>query len=431
MKYGLIGYPLIHSFSKTLHEKLGNSEYELKQLNSDELEKFIKEKKFLGLNVTIPYKKEVIKYIDYVDENAKSIEAVNTIKNVDNTLYGYNTDVLGFEALLYKNNIDIIDKSVLILGTGATSRTVECILKKLKAKNIYKRKRNGEYIDVFTNGKANYSYDNISLIINTTPIGMYPHVDDDELINLDRFINLEAVLDVVYNPLRTNILQYAQNKNLKIASGLYMLVAQGYFAHKIFFDKSIINKEKNSIEFDKDDVREIDNIYKDILSSKQNIVLIGMPSSGKTTLGELLAKKLGKKFIDIDLEIEKKIGISISDFILKNGERNFREIEKQIIKLTSMEQGVVISTGGGSILDRENVIYLRYNGKLYFINRSIENLQFTNNRPLTNTHEKLVNKYNERLPVYKKVADVEIDGNKNIDEEIELIIDDFYNKSNR
>lgn len=428
MKYGLIGFPLIHSFSKTLHEKLGNSEYELKQLNSDELEKFMREKKFLGLNVTIPYKKDVIKYIDFIDDNAKDIEAVNTIKNIDGVLYGYNTDALGFEALLYKNNIIVSEKTILILGTGATSRTVECVLKKLRSKKIYKRKRNGEYIDL-NNDIVDYEdIKKSSVIINTTPSGMYPHVNDESLININDFDNLEALVDVIYNPLRTNFLQCDINRNIQVASGLYMLIAQGYFANKIFFDNGNIGCSAiNDISFQNEDLKKIDDIYNDILMNKQNIVLIGMPSSGKTTIGKVLSEKTNKKFIDTDLEIEKQIDDNISNFINNFGEEKFRKIEKQVIENLSEMQGVIISTGGGSILDKQNVLNLKHNGKLYFINRSLENLKITNDRPLTNTFEKLRLKYDERLPIYKKVSDVEINGDLEIEEKVKLILNDFMN----
>lgn len=433
MKYGLIGYPLVHSFSKSLHNKLGNNEYELFELKKDDLNNFFMEKNFLGINVTIPYKQDVIKYLDCIDDDAKNINAVNTIKNVEGKLFGYNTDNLGFESMLKYYEVNVSDKNVLILGTGATSETVSYVLNKLKSKNIYKQNRAKDIykcqFDKMTN-KLNLSkdklddisreklYHNIDIIINTTPNGMYPHMSDDLLINLDDFMNLEAAVDVVYNPLRTKLLQKAEDKNIKIASGLYMLVAQGYYANDIFFSEKINQNPLSSLS----------KIYNEILWEKQNIVLIGMPSCGKSTIGKLLSKELNKKYIDTDAEIEKTINMQIADYINQNGEQKFREIEKQIMLEVSKYNGVIISTGGGVILDNENVENLKYNGKLFFINRSVEKLKATNSRPLTSTVEKLKQIFDVRLALYKKAADYEIDGDLELDDKLEIIKNILINK---
>ncbi len=439
MKYGLIGYPLIHSFSKSLHNKLGNNDYELCELKNEDLDKFMYDKNFYGINVTIPYKQEVIKYLDHISDDAKNINAVNTIKNISGKLYGFNTDSLGFEGMLKYYKIDVYDKNILILGTGATSETVAYVLYKLKSKNIYKQNRTIEiYSCEFNNNKnklelsknsidigtKNNLYQKIQIIINTTPNGMYPHMDDELIVNMDEFINLEAVADVVYNPLRTKLLQKANDKKIKIASGLYMLVAQGFYANDIFFN------EKNDVcdykfKIENDNVTDLNNqlveIYNEILNEKQNIVLIGMPSCGKSTIGKLLSSELNKKYIDTDFEIEKIINMPISDFINQHGEQKFREIEKQVVSDMSKYNGVVISTGGGVILDNENVERLKYNGKLFFINRSIENLKATDSRPLTSTLEKLKQIFDIRLPLYKKAADYEINGDLELDDKLEII----------
>lgn len=433
MKYGLIGYPLVHSFSKSLHNKLGNNEYELFELKKDDLNNFFMEKNFLGINVTIPYKQDVIKYLDCIDDDAKNINAVNTIKNVEGKLFGYNTDSLGFESMLKYYEVNVSDKNVLILGTGATSETVSYVLNKLKSKNINKQNRAKDIykclFDKITN-KLNLSkyklddisreklYHNIDIIINTTPNGMYPHMSDDLLINLDDFMNLEAVVDVVYNPLRTKLLQKAEDKNIKIASGLYMLVAQGYYANDVFFSEKTNQNSLSSLS----------KIYNEILWEKQNIVLIGMPSCGKSTIGKLLSKELNKKYIDTDAEIEKTINMPIADYINQNGEQKFREIEKQIVLEVSKYNGVIISTGGGVILDNENVENLKYNGKLFFINRSVEKLKATNSRPLTSTVEKLKQIFDARLALYKKAADYEIDGDLELDDKLEIIKNILINK---
>lgn len=439
MKYGLIGYPLIHSFSKSLHNKLGNNDYELCELKKEDLDKFMNDKNFYGINVTIPYKQEVIKYLDHISDDAKNINAVNTIKNISGKLYGFNTDSLGFEAMLKYYKIDVRDKNILILGTGATSETVAYVLYKLKSKNIYKQNRVKEIYKCEFNKNTNNVrlagdsiddsnkqnlYQKIHIIINTTPNGMYPHMDDELIVNMDDFINLEAVADVVYNPLRTKLLQKAEDKKIKIASGLYMLVAQGFYANDIFFsEKNDVCDYKFKIE--NDNVTDLNNqlveIYNEILNEKQNIVLIGMPSCGKSTIGKLLSSELNKKYIDTDFEIEKIINMSISDFINQQGEQKFREIEKQVVSDVSKYNGVVISTGGGVILDNENVERLKYNGRLFFINRSIENLKATDSRPLTSTLEKLKQIFDIRLPLYKKAADYEINGDIELDDKLEII----------
>ena len=437
MKYGLIGFPLSHSFSKVLHEKFGNKDYELNELREDEVDKFMRDKDFLGINVTIPYKQTVIKYLDYIDENAKEINAVNTIKNVNGKLYGYNTDALGFEALLDHNDIVVLNKNILILGTGATSKTVECVLKKLNAKSIVKRNRNNEYIEVY---KHCDNYKNVEVIINTTPNGMYPHMDDEVLVDLKNFDKLEAVVDVIYNPLRTKLLQQAEDRGLKIAGGLFMLVAQGYFADQIFNKKDVaeITVGANSTTVGANSTTvganeatvganacgarsQLLNTYNNLLSTKQNIVLIGMPSCGKSTIGKMLAERLNKKYIDTDSEIEKQINDKISNYIINNGEAKFREIEKQVVREVSSLQGVIISTGGGVVLDNDNVVNLKYNGRLFFINRSIEKLKATSSRPLTATIEQLKQKYDERLPIYKKACDIEINGDLEFDEKLKII----------
>lgn len=439
MKYGLIGYPLIHSFSKSLHNKLGNNDYELCELKKEDLDKFMNDKNFYGINVTIPYKQEVIKYLDHISDDAKNINAVNTIKNISGKLYGFNTDSLGFEAMLKYYKIDVYDKNILILGTGATSETVAYVLYKLKSKNIYKQNRAKEIYSCEYNkntnklelsndsiyiGTKNDLYQKIQIIINTTPNGMYPHMDDELIVNMDEFINLEAVADVVYNPLRTKLLQKANDKKIKIASGLYMLVAQGFYANDIFFsEKNDVCDYKFKIE--NDNVTGLNNqlveIYNEILNEKQNIVLIGMPSCGKSTIGKLLSSELNKKYIDTDFEIEKIINMPISEFINQQGEQKFREIEKQVVSDMSKYNGVVISTGGGVILDNENVERLKCNGKLFFINRSIENLKATDLRPLTSTLEKLKQIFDIRLPLYKKAADYEINGDLELDDKLEII----------
>ena len=418
MNYGLIGNPLKHSFSKEIHGKLANYQYELKELDENSFDAFMKEKNFKGINVTIPYKQKVIPYLDYIDEDAKNIDAVNTIVNDNGTLKGYNTDVLGVLMTFERFNINIKDKNVLILGTGATSNTIHYAVKKCSAKNIYKAYRSSSK----TKGDVLYEdldklYDEINIIINATSNGMYPHVDDDLLTDLSKYKNLEAVMDVVYNPLRTNFLIEAERLNVNAVSGLYMLVAQAFYASKLFtnLDASPLVLDNNACE----------TAYKSCLQEKQNIVLIGMPTCGKSSVGKKLAQKLEFDFIDTDIELEKEIGMSTSDYITKFGEDKFRDKETDIIKKVSLLNKAVISTGGGSILREENVTNLKHNGKIYFMNRSIALLHPTSDRPLTNNYQSLKKKYDERLPLYKSACDKDIDGDLEIKERVDLIINDY------
>ena len=417
MEYGLIGNPLKHSFSKEVHSYLSNYNYELCELSEQSFDSFMLKKNFKALNVTIPYKKKVIPYLDYVDENAKNIGAVNTIINKNSKLYGYNTDILGVISTFKHFDIDINNKNVLILGTGATSNTVYHAVSKLNAHKIYKAYRLQSKIkgDILYDDILNIA-DDIHIIVNTTSNGMYPHQDDKSLINIIDFKKLEAVMDVVYNPLRTMLLINAQNNGIKAVSGLYMLVAQAVYANKLFLGNDIDSIKGNDI------INQISDIYSKSYIDKLNIVLIGMPSCGKTKLGGMIATKYKYNFIDIDKLIENKINCPISEYIKKFGEKSFRDVEEETIKEISTKNHCVIATGGGAILRENNIYNLKYNGKLFFINRSLNLLKPTNDRPLTSNRNDLEKIYNDRLPLYKKYCDVEINGDAEFDSKINDII---------
>ena len=431
MEYGLIGYPLKHSFSKEIHSLISNYQYEINELKENELDFFMKEKNFKGINVTIPYKQKVIPYLDEIDIDAKNINAVNTIININGKLIGYNTDILGVLATFSYFNINMENKNVLVLGTGATSNTVHYAVKKCKAKNIYKAYRDNSKIkgDILYNDLSKI-FDNINIIINTTSNGMYPHADDPLLVDLNNFKNLEAVMDVVYNPLRTRLLIESEKLGLKSVSGLYMLVAQAYFASELFMNTDFDIDNQNLIEqfkiIDNNQknisINKCETVYNKCLSSKINIVLSGMPTCGKTTLGKMISEKYGYEFIDTDELIEKKVNCKIVDYINKLGEENFRKVESEIIKEVSSKNHLVISSGGGAILRDENVINFKSNGKIFFINRSLELLKPSSDRPLTNDLESLTKKYNERLPIYKATCDYEINGDTEFDVRIKDIL---------
>ncbi len=414
MEYGLIGEHLGHSFSKDIHEQLGSYHYELKELTQDEFKEFMKKRTFKAINVTIPYKEKVIPYLDYIDPVAQKIGAVNTIINNNGCLSGYNTDYLGLNALFNKLKIDLKHKRVLILGSGGTSKTAYALCQMNMVKTCFKAS-----LDVMSD--IEIPYDDVSkiakdidILINTTPCGMYPH-NEQELVKINGFTSLEGVVDVIYNPLRTKLIENALSKNLKAGGGLYMLVAQAVYASNLFQNKENdpqINKEI------------IDNIYNNLIKTKENIVLIGMPSCGKTKLGKLISSALNKDLIDTDEEIKREIKMEISDYIIKYGEPAFRKVESEVINEISKKSGIVIATGGGAILDNNNVLNLKQNGKLYFINRSLEKLEATSSRPLSSSRELLAKRYYERLPIYKNVADVIIDGDLELEEKVKLIVGD-------
>lgn len=390
MKYGLIGEKLGHSFSKIIHERLGY-DYELIEIAPGKLDSFMKAKNFLGINVTIPYKEAVIPYLDEIDENAKEIGSVNTVINVDGRLFGYNTDFYGMKMLFNHAGIDPYDKKAAILGSGGTAKTAAAVLKNLGVGEIINISRSGEisYTDLYT------KHADVEIIVNTTPVGMFPNIFD-KIVDVNRFDKLSGVIDAVYNPLNTTIVSEAKEKGIAAESGLYMLVAQAIRASELFLGMKYPSYMT-------------DVIYDGVHSEKENIVLIGMPSSGKSTVGQILAEKLGADFVDTDDLITEKIKMPIADFFAINGEEEFRRIESEVIREISGKNGLVIATGGGSVLKPENVFNLRYNGKILFIDRPLELLIPTDSRPLSNNRATLENLYSKRYPIYTEVCDERID----------------------
>ena len=407
MEYGLIGKKLGHSFSKEIHEKIGKYNYQLIELDENQFVEFMNNKNFKAINVTIPYKEKVMEYLDYISDEALKIKAVNTIVNKDGKLYGYNTDYLGLKEMINHFNIDINNKNIMILGNGGTCKTATAVLNDLNAKSIIKVSLNNE-IDTISYEDIHLYSNSIDVLVNTTPKEMFPN-NQASIITLDSFNNLKSVVDVVYNPLRTNLVVRALNNNLKATGGLYMLIAQAFYAIEIFLDVKLDNNIINSI-------------YNEMINKKENIVLIGMPSCGKSTVGKKLAQYLNKKFIDVDDKIIEKINMDIASYFKKYGETSFREIESQVIEEISKENSIVISTGGGSILKENNVRYLKQNGKLFFLDRDVENLLTSDDRPLSSSLNDLLKRYEERYPIYNKVCDVKINGNLSVDKVINEII---------
>lgn len=390
MQYGCIGEHLTHSFSKDIHGLLQGYLYELKEIPAGSLDAFMTLRDFKGINVTIPYKQDVIPHLDSIDEQAAAIGAVNTIINCDGSLHGYNTDFGGMSDLIKRTGIDLRGKKVLIFGTGGTSKTAMAVAKHMGAASAWKVSRTAK------NGALSYEdvtawHLDAQVLINTTPRGMYSH-DSGMPVDPTLFPGLCGVIDAVYNPLRTEFVLKAQQMGVPAAGGLYMLVSQAVLASEIFMGISYAN-----------DVTE--RVYQAIKSGKENIVLTGMPGSGKTTVGKLLADKLCRPYLDTDQCIELKTGLAPGQIIRTQGEAAFRDVESEVIREISTKTGSIIATGGGAVLRSENINLLRRNGKLFFLDRPLEQLLPTDERPLSSTKEAISQRYHERYNTYLATAD--------------------------
>ena len=418
MKYGLIGEHLPHSFSKEIHAKIADYTYELCELEKHELDGFMTKKDFIAINVTIPYKKDVIPYLTEIDENAKKIGAVNTIINRDGALYGYNTDFFGMSALIRRIGVELFGKKVAILGTGGTSNTAIAVCEALGARQTVVVGRSAK------NGAISYSdlyrdHTDVDYIINTTPCGMYPYPDGNETIaatpvDLSAFPSLKGVTDAVYNPLRTNFIMDARERGIPAEGGLYMLVAQAVVAAEKFMGKSI-------------DPSVTDRIFSEIQASKENIVLSGMPGSGKSTVGKYLARALNRKLIDTDAEIVRQTGKEITEIFAEVGSVGFRKIEAEVVaRVSSENQGAVIATGGGAILRDDNVRALKRGGKIYFLNRPIEDIVPTADRPLALDRAALEARFRERYARYLSTCDREIINTQSPEIAAKMITEDFF-----
>ncbi len=410
MDYGCIGEKLKHSFSKEIHNLLFDYDYKIKEIPKGELDDFMTKRDFKAINVTIPYKQDVIPYLDVISETAQKIGAVNTIVNRGGRLYGYNTDFSGMTALIKLNDIEIKDKKVLILGSGGTSKTAVAVAETLGAESVIRVSRTAKE-DCIAYEDAYKLHADSEVIINTTPCGMYPNIIG-EPINLELMPRVEAVVDAIYNPLCSNLIVKAKQKGLKAIGGLYMLVAQGAVAAELFVDTKIEHQK-------------VYEVFKKIEQSKRNIVLVGMPSSGKTTIGKMLAKSLNMQFVDTDDEIISATGKTAAEIINGQGEAAFRDIECKIIADVAAKNGCVIATGGGAILREQNVTALRGNGTVYFIDRPLEKLITTDDRPLSSNREALENRYRERYQIYCDSADKIIKNDTDIDTVLSVIKDDF------
>ena len=395
MKRGLIGKTLVHSFSKEIHELISSkSNYDLYSLSESELKSFLEKKDFDYVNVTIPYKEKTLEYVDVLSDEVKKIKALNLIVNRNNVLYGYNTDYLAFKKILEDYNISCKGKNVLVLGTGGTSKTVRNVFEEKMVNKIYvaSRKENSEYVSY----SDIYNLD-VDIIVNTTPVGMFPNIDD-ELIDLKKFKKVNWVIDFIYNPLRTNLLIDAQKLKINCLNGLDILIYQALFAF------GIASSEK--IEFETLFLK----IKKEILK-KNNIVLIGMPFSGKTTIGKWLKNYFtSKEFYDVDEIIEEKYG-SISKIFSDKGEEEFRKLEEEVTLELSTKNNAIIATGGGTILSEKNVRRLKHLGVLIFLDRDVDFLRVSDGRPLARNRSDLESLYQKRYDKYLEASDLIIKEN--------------------
>ena len=401
MKSGLLGRKLGHSYSPQIHAYLRDYSYHLFEKEPEEIEDFLKNGDFTGINVTIPYKKDVIPFLDELSPAAVKMGSVNTIvRRQDGTLFGHNTDYFGFTSMVHRSGIDVTGKKVLVLGSGGTSNTATNALEDL-----------GAHVVIISRTGDN-NYDNLhlhrdaSVIVNTTPVGMYPNTGKATL-DLHVFPKLEGVLDVIYNPAKTQLLLDAESLGLPHENGLWMLVAQAKEAAEYFGGKEIPDSM-------------IETVYRKMSAQMQNIVLIGMPGCGKSTIASLLSEKLGRPAVDADVEIEKLAGKSIPAIFVEDGEEVFRSLETEVLEELGKQSRLIIATGGGCVTKQRNYPLLHQNGSIFWLKRDIERLP-TDGRPLSQANQ-LRDMFHTRKSLYASFADHQIDNNGSCQDTVNQII---------
>lgn len=412
--FALIGEKLGHSFSAEIYPLLGIDDYSLIEIAPQNLASFIKKKDFSGLNVTIPYKRAVMPYLDRIEDKAYQIGGVNCLINDQGRLIAYNTDYYGLKESLVESSLPFKNAKVLICGSGASSLTAKNVLKDLGASFLITVSRHPtpdkiSYHDALKELDADY-------IINTSPLGMFPDLLGLYPLNPALFPKLKGVFDLVYNPLKSALLIEAEKNNIPAFSGLKMLILQAYFSYKLF-------KRKEDPFILNDNDKEICNsLYKKILGSKENIVLIGMPTSGKSSLGKIIAEKLKRPFFDMDLMIEERAGKKIYKIFADEGEEAFRNYENQLSEEMRTLQGSVIACGGGLVLNRANIDYLKANGYFVFLDRPLSKLYADPNRPTAYNDRALREIYHKRRDLYLSAADLVISDFSNEEKLIESIV---------
>lgn len=400
MECGLLGEKLGHSFSPQIHGALAGYDYRLLPTPPDQVAELFRRRDFRGLNVTIPYKQVVMDLCDELDPRAAAIGAVNTVVNRCGKLTGYNTDIDGMIYMARRAGVDIAGKKVVILGSGGTSRTARAAAAALGAREVVVISRRGE-----NTYETIHKHVDAEVVINTTPVGMFPNCGK-AAVSLKSFPQLTGVLDVVYNPLRTALILEAEALGLPCSGGLPMLVAQAHRAAELFTGEAIPGEK-------------IQEILVDLTTQLRNIILIGMPGCGKTTVGRALAKRLGKDFVDLDEEIVQLAGCAIPELFARGGEDAFRELESQVVRDFGSRTGCVISTGGGVVTRGENLAPLRQNGTILHLRRDLRLLP-VDGRPISQTTD-LTEMWRRRAPLYAAFASCEIDNNGSLEATLELI----------
>lgn len=402
--YGLLGIALNDSCSVPVHQAMG-TDYERIELPPSKLNEFLARDDVGGLNVAMPYQRDVLPFLDEISPAAKSIGSVNTIVNRDGKLYGYNTGLGGFIYMAWRANINIMDKKVLILGSGGTSYLANAACHRLDAGEIIVISRTGE-----NNDKSIAKHLDAEIIINTTPVGMYPN-NLEKPINLRDFPNCQGVIDVICNPIRTALIQQAEELGIPCTGGLPMLVEQARRAEEIFFNHQIPSSEN-------------ERILALLHRTLENIVLIGMPGSGKTSIGNALSQLTGRPCLDMDELIIRDAGMSIPDIFAQYGEQGFREIESKIIRQVGKESGKILVMGGGAVLCEQNYAPLHQNGRIHQIDRDID-LLATAGRPLSKNREAVAMMMLDRAPLYRRFRDVKITNDTTIEDAAARLWKDF------
>lgn len=399
MKCGLLGRRLGHSYSPAIHTLFADYEYDLWEKESEEVEKFLRHGDFSGLNVTMPYKKTVIPYLDELSETAKKLGAVNTIvRRAGGSLLGHNSDFFGFSSMLQHSDLSVYGKKCLVLGSGGASATAVAVLQEMGATvTVISRQGENNYTNLHLHSDAR-------LIVNTTPVGMFPNCGASP-IDLSPFPDLEGVLDVIYNPTRTQLLLDAEARGLVVMNGLWMLVAQAKESAEYFTGTSIADEK-------------LKTVYDLIRSQTENVILIGMPGCGKSTIGKLLAEKCGRKFVDTDTEVEKRAKKSIPQIFAEDGEDAFRQLEAEVLQQFGKDSGLVIATGGGCVIRERNYPLLHQNSRIIYLQRDISKLP-TDGRPLSVDLDAL---YANRAPLYQRFADHIVDNNSTVYETVSAIV---------
>ena len=393
LHFGLLGEHLTHSFSPQIHAELGDYEYVLYEKSHEELDAFLRYGTFDGLTITIPYKKAVIPFCSDLSDTARAIGSVNVLTRLpDGSLYGDNSDYFGFDYLLNKAGADPAAGKTIVLGSGGSSLTVQAVLRGRSA---------GEVVVVSRIGSDNYKnigkHSDAALIVNTTPVGMYPGNGVSPLNDLGIFHRCSTVIDIVYNPARTELMLQAEERGIMCVGGLVMLSAQAKRAAELFTGRSIPDEK-------------IEAITSKIARMTRNIVLIGMPGCGKTSIGIELAKLMDRDFFDSDDYVTKRTGKTIPAIFDEDGEDSFRNMETEALRELCKRSGLIIATGGGVVKRPENLRIIRQNGTIVFLDRDIDELS-TSGRPLSQKNG-IAALAAERLAIYKQWGEhvVEVKG---------------------